>query len=219
MRSVIGGVWVRQQTLQDVKLELRLLLILALALLLAACGGDATAPVAPRVSSETADPRAAGGGASGRSQLVDVPDFDLVVYQGEDLFGGRATRFSNVFAQGKPVVLNFWAGLCPPCRAEMPAFQAIADEYADEVIVVGVDVGPFIGLGSRDDAKQLLRELDIRYPAAAAVDATPLRLYQVQGMPTTIFFAPNGEIVEKRTGLLVETQLRGIIEQLAATEP
>ncbi len=209
----------RQKAIQSVKLELRLLLILALALLLAACGGDATTQVAPGVSSETADRRAAGGGESGRSQPADVPDFDLVAYQGEDLLGGRETQFLNVFAQGKPVVLNFWAGLCPPCRAEMPAFQAVADEYADEVIIVGVDVGPFIGLGSQDDAKQLLRELDIHYPTAAAVDSTPLHLYKVQGMPTTIFFAPNGEIVEQRMGLLVETHLRGIVEQLAATEP
>jgi thiol-disulfide isomerase/thioredoxin len=171
-----------------------------LPLLLAACGRDAS-------------PLDAAGPPS---QTVDVPDFGLLAYQGEDVLGGRVTHFSNVFAHGKPVVLNFWAGLCPPCRAEMPSFQAVADDYADEVLIIGVDVGPFIGLGSQDDAQQLLHELGVRYPAAAAVDIAPLRLYEVRGMPTTIFFAPNGEIVEKRTGLLLETQLRETIEQLVA---
>ncbi len=186
-----------QTTIRTVKVKF-FLLLLVLVLLMTACASDAATPGAP----------------PSPEQIVDVPDFDIVAYQGEALLGGDATQFARVFEHGKPVVLNFWAGLCPPCRAEMPAFQAIADAYADEVIVVGIDVGPLIGLGSHDDAQQLLHDLGIRYPAAAAVDASPLQLYEVRGMPTTIFFAPNGAIVEKRTGLLLETQLRESIQQL-----
>jgi thiol-disulfide isomerase/thioredoxin len=192
----------RQHTRQSIYVRVFPVVILLLALLVA-CGN--------------------GTGSERTSSVdvpnVDVPDFGVVVYQGDDVFGAHETQFSQVFTHGKPVVLNFWAGLCPPCRAEMPAFQAVADEYADDLIMVGVDVGPYIGLGSQDDAQQLLRHLGIRYPAAAAADMTPLQLYTVQGMPTTIFFAPNGEIVEKRTGLLLETQLRSIVAELVARTP
>ena len=46
--------------------------------------------------------------------------FEITVYQGADVLGGQSVRFSEVFAQGKPVVLNTWAGPCPICRNEMP---------------------------------------------------------------------------------------------------
>ncbi|MDP9310141.1 MAG: TlpA family protein disulfide reductase [Chloroflexota bacterium] len=149
---------------------------------------------------------------------VTVPDFKMVAYQGAAVLGGRETTFGRVFEHGKPVVLNFWAGLCPPCRAEMPAFQAVADEYANEVIVVGVDLGPFIGLGSEADATALLQELNIHYPAAAAVDPSPLQLYAVRGMPTTVFFAADGTIVEQYTGLLTEQQLRNMVADFVREE-
>jgi thiol-disulfide isomerase/thioredoxin len=51
--------------------------------------------------------------------------------------------------QDKPVILNFWAGICPPCRVEMPDFQEVYGEYREEVLLCGADPGidrSFIGL-------------------------------------------------------------------------
>ncbi len=194
------------------------LLTLPLALFLAACGEVGAPAAGPRSSSPPRQtPAAFTSGASVKQErAVEVPDFGIVAYQGDDLLGGHETTFANVFAHGKPVVLNFWAGLCPPCRAEMPAFQRVADEYAGKVIFVGVDVGPYIGLGSHDDARRLLDELGIDYPAVYAVDASPLQLYQVQGMPTTLFLTADGRLAHKQSGLLLETQLRTLVEALAA---
>jgi len=207
--------------------------MLALALLLTACG-EADAPVSggastmaaastaptpvPRSSPTARQTPAAVTNGAGVTQdrAVEVPDFGIVAYQGDNLLGGHETTFANVFAHGKPVVLNFWAGLCPPCRAEMPAFQRVADEYGGKVIFVGVDVGPYIGLGSQDDARRLLDELGIRYPAVYAADASPLQLYRVQSMPTTLFLTAEGRLVHRQSGLLLETQLRTHVEALAA---
>lgn len=154
---------------------------------------------------------------AGSGKLGSARDFNIVAYQGGGVLGGDHTSFSKVFAQGKPVVLNLWAGQCPPCRAEMPGFQRVADEYKGRVIFVGVDVGPFTGLGSHDDAKRLLKDLDIRYPAAYAVDTAPLRLYQVVGMPTTVFFTRDGQTLNKVSGALLEDQLRDALNQLLAS--
>ncbi len=137
---------------------------------------------------------------------VAAGDFTLVAYQGQDVLGGDRVQFSQVLGHGKPVVLNFFAGACAPCRVEMPAFQKVADKYEGRVIFIGIDVGPFTGLGTHDDAARLLKDLGIRYPAGYAVDETPLALY-VQGMPTTVVFDARGQVVTKVTGTMTEAQL------------
>ena len=50
-----------------------------------------------------------------------APDFSFNFYQGEDILGSETKQLSQL--RGTPVVLNFWARLCPPCWAEMPELQ------------------------------------------------------------------------------------------------
>ncbi len=79
-----------------------------------------------------------------------------------------------------------------------------------------MDLGPFVGLGEHDDARRLLAELGVSYPAAFAIDSTPVKLYQIRSMPTTVFVTPKGKIVDTANGMLVESQMRGKIERLIA---
>ena len=144
------------------------------------------------------------------------PDFRVVAYQGQDILGGEEVDFSQVFRHGKPVVLNFWAGQCPPCRAEMPGFQRVYDDLGDEFTMVGVDIGPFMGLGSHDDARRFLKDFDIRYPTAYALRRDPVIDYNVLGMPTTVFLTADGQIFYRRTGFLAEDQLRSKLQDLLA---
>ncbi len=141
-------------------------------------------------------------------------DFEIIVYQGEDVLGGQSVMFSEVLAQGRPVVLNLWAGLCPVCRAEMPELQAAHEEHGGRVLVVGVDIGPFVGLGSEKDARAVLDELSITFPAGTTPDVSVVRDYKVLGTPTTLFFKPNGEIIQQWTGRLTSNQLDEYIEAL-----
>ena len=141
-------------------------------------------------------------------------DFRVVAYQGQDILGGDEVDISQVFRHGKPVILNFWAGLCPPCRAEMPGFQRVYDDLGDRYVMVGVDIGPFMALGSHDDARRFLKDFDIRYPTAYAVNSSPVRDYNVQSMPTTVFLTPDGQIFDKRIGFLPEDQLRSKLQDL-----
>ena len=105
-----------------------------------------------------------------------------------------------------------------PRDAEVQYFvvpaERVFDQVRDRVVLVGVDVGPFVGLGEHDDARRLLAELGIHYPAAFAIDSTPVRLYQVRSMPTTIFVTSKGKILDTANGMLVESQMRGKIERL-----
>jgi thiol-disulfide isomerase/thioredoxin len=140
-------------------------------------------------------------------------DFRIVTYQGEDVLGGKETSFHQVFQQGKPVVLNFWAGNCPSCQVEMPGFQKVSTELAGKVIVVGIDIGRFTGLGTHEDAVKLYTQLGIHYPLAYAVDASPMQLFTVEGMPTTVFLTAKGQVLDRVTGILTEDQLRSEIQQ------
>ena len=143
------------------------------------------------------------------------PDFHMVAYQGQEVLGADELDVTQLFGRGKPVVLNFWAGLCPPCRAEMPGFQRVYDDLGDQFLLVGVDIGPFTGLGSNADARALLEELNISYPTAYATE-DPTRSFAVLGMPTTVLFTADGRTVAKRTGFLPEDALRSSVKDLLA---
>ena len=145
-----------------------------------------------------------------------APDFKITVYQGEEVLGGKEIKLADLLAKGKPVVLNFWAGLCPPCRAEMPDLQAVSEEYQGQLLLFGLDVGPFVGLGSREDGQALLKELGVTYPAGTTFDAKVVGDYQILGMPTTFFIKPNGEIVEQWTALITKPKLKEQVEALLA---
>ena len=150
------------------------------------------------------------------SDLEAAPDFEFTLYQGEGELG--ATELSMSDLQGKPVVLNFWAGLCPPCRAEMPDFQAFADDNRDSVTVLGIDVGQFTNLGSQDDAQILLDDLGVTYPAGYTTDGTIMRRYEVLGMPTTVFINSRGEIFRLWGGILDHEVLQDITNEMLAAE-
>lgn len=141
-------------------------------------------------------------------------DFRLTLYEGDELFGTDAVRFSSILAQGRPVVLNFWAGACPPCRREMPDLQEVYDANKDRVLLVGVDGGPFLGLGTEGEAVDLVREMGITYPTGTTGDARIIEDYGVFGMPTTYFIKPNGEVVGRRMGLLTREKLTELVEDL-----
>lgn len=144
-----------------------------------------------------------------------APDIEIVMYQGAGDVGGGTIALSSLWeTTGRPVVLNFWAGLCPPCRAEMPDFQRLYEARRGDVTLIGVDIGPFIGLGSREDGKALLRALGVSYPAGTTFDARTVRNYEILGMPTTVFITPDGRIWRKHAGLLTYGQMTALIDGL-----
>ena len=74
-----------------------------------------------------------GGGGEGQQ----AQDYEFSMFQDIEEVGFRDGNLAGLV--GKPLVLNFWAGLCPPCRAEMPQFQVFYEEFKDQIQLVGID--------------------------------------------------------------------------------
>lgn len=191
-------------------------IIMAALALLSACSA-----AAPQMNS--ASPPVATGENSQVSQqdsaqiAENLPaDFPVTVYQGVGLEEGDQIMFSELVAQGKPVVLNFWAGLCPPCRLEMPDLQAASETYEDRILLIGLDVGPFTALGTHEDGRRLLRDLEITYPVGTTSEPDVLREYEIRGMPSTYFILPDGQLHLAWTGILTEERLSELVDEMLA---
>jgi thiol-disulfide isomerase/thioredoxin len=144
----------------------------------------------------------------------NAADFTMGLYNSGGLVDEEETSFSEVLSLGRPVVLNMWAGLCPPCRLEMPDFQEVSDEFGDEIAIVGLDVGPFTNLGTSQDGQALVQELGITYLTGTTADPAVVRGYPLLGMPTTYFVTPEGQIHRRWTGLLTAEKLSELVQEL-----
>jgi thiol-disulfide isomerase/thioredoxin len=143
-------------------------------------------------------------------------DLAFTLYQGSEVLGEGNLTIGSL--QGKPLVLNFWAGLCPPCRAEMPDLQEFYDENKDRVNLLGIDVRQFTGLGNQGSAKALLEELNVTYPAGFTSDGGVMRVYKVLGMPTTVFIDSQGEVFRHWGGVLNNETLTRITNEMIEAE-
>ena len=98
--------------------------------------------------------------------------------------------------RGKPVILNFWATWCGPCRYEVPAFKAFSEKYPEEevvVIAVNTEDDPDSALGyAKADGLKFVIPVDPRGVVA--------KMYNVRGMPTTFFISETGIITSIKIG-------------------
>jgi thiol-disulfide isomerase/thioredoxin len=129
-----------------------------------------------------------------------APNFSFSLYQGEEILGSEIKQLSQL--KGTPMVLNFWARLCPPCWAEMPELQEFSEEFQGQVGVLAIDIGAFTGFGPTQDPSPLLDSLGITYPTGFTNDGVVVKQYEILAMPTTVFINGRGEIFHKWTGAL-----------------
>lgn len=112
-------------------------------------------------------------------------------------------------ARGKPVVLNFWASWCVPCRREMPSFQAVHESTKERVTFLGVN-----NQDQRDPALSLLAETGVRYASGFDPAGEVALAYGLYGMPTTVFISADGQLLERKTGEIRRDELEATIDRL-----
>jgi cytochrome c biogenesis protein CcmG/thiol:disulfide interchange protein DsbE len=109
--------------------------------------------------------------------------------------------------RGRPLVINFWASWCLPCREEMKAFEAAHRRLGDRVVFLGID-----RQDDHDEAVRLLRETGVTYPSLADPDASLDRRFGLRGMPTTVFVSEDGALLDRVTGPLSSDRLQGLLQ-------
>ena len=120
--------------------------------------------------------------------------------------------------KGTPIVLNFWARFCTPCWTEMPELQDFHEASGEKVLLLGIDVGQFTGLGSPKDASKLLESLGVTYPAGYTDEANVVRDYRIQAMPTTLFINGKGEVFRSWTGAITLSMVEAIVAEMQGQE-
>ena len=148
---------------------------------------------------------------------ADDGDFIINIYTGEEETGSKSISFNKLIAQEKrPILLNFWANNCPPCRAEMIGLEAAWNEYGDEVLFVGVDVGHYVGLGTYNGGRDLVESIGITYITGNTFNRSVITDWQIANMPSTFLLDQNGKVHDIVIGAILGSRLSEKIEDLIA---
>lgn len=117
------------------------------------------------------------------TDLPPVPDFELTSMDGE-------THLLSDYV-GKTVVLNFWASWCPPCKAEMPDFQKLHDDYAEKDVVI-LMLNQTFGRETKKDADKFIEENEYTFPVLYDYGEVGYSIFGIQSYPTTVVINSKG---------------------------
>jgi len=123
-------------------------------------------------------------------QEMPAKDFQLA-----DM-NGRTVALSDF--RGRPVMLNFWASWCGPCREEMPYIQEIYDDEkwsGTGLMILAVNIGE-----SPEQARGFLNDNGFSFPVLLDVKEEVARQYNIRGIPTTFFIDGDGIIKDSKVG-------------------
>lgn len=156
-------------------------------------------PFAPPV--QTAPPRvvqAVPVGQVGTSIGQIAPDFELESVREP----GKRFRLSD-YRGKKPVVINFWASWCAPCREEMPQLERAYTSGGGSFEILAVNLQE-----DRGPALAFMNELRITFPGLLDPQGTVKKMYNVFTQPVSFFIDREGVIRDRKFGFLLEEEFR-----------
>ncbi|TCP55522.1 thiol-disulfide isomerase/thioredoxin [Tumebacillus sp. BK434] len=152
------------------------------------------------------------GGKAGQQDIAEMaavghraPSFEL------QTFDGKTVKLADL--QGKPVVLNFWASWCGPCRNEMPDLEEMHKKYGDQVHFYGVNLTSQDNL---ENAKKFMGEMGVTFPSLMDSDEKTAQNYRTFSIPMTYAVDQNGIISEIHKGQINKVVMDGMLQRLVA---
>jgi thiol-disulfide isomerase/thioredoxin len=122
---------------------------------------------------------------------------------------GRTIRLSDL--RGRPVIVDFWATWCAPCRASMPLLGRVQDRFArDGLVVVGLSVDD----APSQDVRGFVQKLHVRFPVAIASESMIDDYGPIRSIPTTVFIDRRGRIVRRVVGYVDRETLEGFVREI-----
>ncbi|RME80850.1 MAG: TlpA family protein disulfide reductase [Caldilineae bacterium] len=133
-----------------------------------------------------------------------APPVVFTTYDGE--------RIDIADYRGTPIVINFWASWCNPCRDEQPILEAAWRRHKGEVLFIGLSY-----LDQEKNARAYMEEFDVTYPNGPDMGSRIYTAYHVQGVPETFFIDANGNVQGFHVGPISAEELERRIQELKKT--
>jgi len=128
----------------------------------------------------------------------------------QDESGSDITLESKI---GKPLVINFWASWCPPCKSEMPDFQEVYLEKGEDVTFMMINMTDG-GRETLETAKSFIEDQEYTFPVYFDNQQSAAQAYGISSIPTTIFIDSAGRIIAGSTGAIDQETLRKGIDMI-----
>jgi len=145
--------------------------------------------------------------APGRAKVVNALGDRAVDFTIKTFDGGEFSLSSH---SGSPVLINFWASWCGPCRLEGPLMEKLYQRFkARGLVFVGVAIQD-----SEDGARGYLAEYGWTFPAGPDVKDRLADAYNVRGIPKTVILKRDGTVGYIQSGVMPEEYLAGKIEEI-----
>jgi cytochrome c biogenesis protein CcmG/thiol:disulfide interchange protein DsbE len=136
-------------------------------------------------------------GASASPTDVQAPTFSLPV------LGHSGQKVTLADYSGKPLIVNFFASWCVPCKTETPLLAKFYRSEQGKVALVGLDENDVVG-----NAMSFARSDGVGYPVGWDPQTVAASAYGVSGLPQTFFLDAKHRIVDRIFGAVTETTLR-----------
>ncbi|MGE4282565.1 MAG: TlpA family protein disulfide reductase [Clostridia bacterium] len=139
----------------------------------------------------------------GIQKLQEAPDFSLKDLQGNDI--------SLSDYRGKIVFLNFWATWCPPCKVEMPHFEAANKKFQEDnnAVILAVNIQE-----SSEKVEDFIQENGYTFPVVLDLKGQIANQYRIHSIPTTFILNQQGVIRDIAIGVMEEEELYHYVEEL-----
>lgn len=185
------------------RLFCRFAAVLLTAVFVAACSDDAPSEFGEADTIELTD----------GSMIPEIEDVKSEPVEGSiddlgfaSLVGDGRDKFANHL--DKPLVVNFFAAWCGPCRTELPEFETVYQELKDQVNFLGISRD-----ASAAPSLELLADTGVSYPSGWDRDGSLFGDLRLFAMPSTLMVDRDGVVVEQWAGVLTTEGLRDLITE------